>query len=55
MMQVDFGKAVKIAAVVTKGHGDTSAHEWVIKYQLKYTNTTLTWTTVHKNPDDVSF
>lgn len=54
-MQVDFGKEVRIAAVVTKGHGDTSADEWVIKYQLKYSNTLLTWTLVTKNPDDVSF
>jgi hypothetical protein len=53
-MQVDFGKTVRIAAVVTKGHGDTRADEWVIKYKLKYTNTLLTWTTVHMNPDDVS-
>jgi hypothetical protein len=55
IIQVDFGETVTIVAVVTKGLGGTSLSEWVTKYQLKYTNTLSTWTTVPRNPDDVSF
>ncbi|XP_056020437.1 uncharacterized protein LOC130054498 [Ostrea edulis] len=45
-IQVDFERVVRLKGVVTKGLGETSLLEWVKKYQVKYSDTASTWTTV---------
>ncbi|XP_061171993.1 lactadherin-like [Saccostrea echinata] len=43
-IQVDFGREMMIIAVLTKGMG--GLREWVKKFQVKYSNTNLSWTIV---------
>jgi hypothetical protein len=54
IIQVDFGKTMRIVAVVTKGIDHTRLLEWVKKYTVQYSDMASTWTTVPKGQDNVS-
>lgn len=54
LFQVDFGRPLTIVAVVTKGLNFHYLDEYVKKYRMRYSNTSVNWTMVFNGTNDVS-
>lgn len=54
LLQVDFGRPLTIVAVVTKGVNFHNLDEYVKKYRMRYSNTSVNWTMVFNGTNDVS-
>lgn len=54
LLQVDFGRPLTVVAVVTKGLDFNYYDEYVKKYKVRYSNTSVNWMTVFDGTNDVS-
>lgn len=54
LFQVDFRRPLTIVAVVTKGLDFNNYDEYVKKYKVRYSNTSVNWTMVYNGTNDVS-
>lgn len=54
LFQVDFGRPLTIVAVVTKGLDFNNHNEYVKKYKVRYSNTSVNWMMVYNGTNDVS-
>lgn len=51
---MDFGRPLTMVAVVTKGLDFNNYNEYVKKYKVRYSNTSVNWTMVFNGINDVS-
>uniref|UniRef100_A0A8W8HL61 F5/8 type C domain-containing protein n=1 Tax=Magallana gigas TaxID=29159 RepID=A0A8W8HL61_MAGGI len=51
-IQVDFGRPLTMVAVVTKGLNFKTFDEYVKKYKVRYSNTSVNWMTVFNGTND---